>query len=587
MHADEPLKGTIAYHPYLALIATFDHAAYVQLDDAGAAGTDDTPKGRMGAIAKEFKRHCKTLRKELSDEAKRFPNDIYRSPKFDPYLYRSHCMASLGYADDVGFVLIDSFVAATRLTAVLDGIESSDLAFCPKIESILLENECPRVAEILPKDERKKPRWPFIEPHEAFRESDSRPPLCVITHLKTNLLASSPHGLKLQECVYTTLLKTIRRALAGMLAADDTEHQGVYEKDSVRSLQCLLLETQGAEDVSLIFFCNNYSIASTLVAVVRSLQLSDMKECTGVRFEQCLDRSKLHAKIARHAQGSIEKEDPLSITELMQVIGGNHVFMTSYSTLCFDQQLLEESERPRVSGRCEAQVYFDINPGHEHAIANSFDAAILKTFPPEPVKPPETDSTDQTQKQQPDKSAQSDAETFGILPGLHDISAGVFPGSTMHSSTDDPAALKVQVKPRQIETGDFFAFLGHFLRNARETKTSQANGGSATFTAVQTRTGSATRETGFLGITSALTLRIPKANKTSSPTLRAHLSDDLPRPVNWPSHQFGCDFFVDIRRTVATELKLNNLLDVRDSLREIGCPPALQYVIIYMCQEFL
>ncbi|MBN8628340.1 MAG: hypothetical protein J0M17_22905 [Planctomycetes bacterium] len=572
MADDRPLHSHVAYHPYMALLAHFDHAKALRTDvgprDPRTATSPDG--GQLAGNAVRFQYQCDQLKQELLANVLQYSCD-YEPEPFPEYLFRPLCLAALGHSDDFGLTLIDHFVAAARLTAVAQGAEDSDLAFCPVISSIPLppDDAPPRRWTELQRE--RSSEWPFYEPHELFSSLRiSEPlagasrlqevpdaPLCVVTNLKTNILAEMPHGLRMQEAVYATIVSTIRRTLWGMLQPAESSTTPLYSDDDVLCVRCLLLEPQGAEDITLVCFCNNYSVANTVLAVIRTLTIRDALRNAPQAVAESVSRSELHAQITAQVRPEAAKATGLgrlTADEILAAVGGNHLFMRSYSTLCFAYGVLAGDRRSEVRGVCEARIYFDVSPGHEAEISACFDEAIARTF--------DGDAT----RTLPLRTEELALTTHGILPGAHDMSAVVYPHSTMQSSG------KLLI-PCQI----FFSFLSQFFKALQTHQRNRTPAAALT-----------TTETGFMDLTSSLTIRTPLVGATNLPQFGEFLPDGrLPRPVDWSSHLYGMDYFVRIRRSVAKRLRLDELLDFREKLRSIGCPSSLQYSLLYMCQEFL
>lgn len=558
----------VSYHPYIAFIAQFDHTESIRLFPSEEV---DEPLLR---IADRFSKDCARVREELSAAL----DDIGPSrngdavAQFAPYLFRPICLAALGRTDDVAIVLLDNLPLAIRLTAVNRSMEESEVAFCPQIATIPLRKEFQDEIESKRLAERSDNLyWPFYELHDLidyaepdgaeipvdWSSQDSMPPnlratpLCVVTRFKLNTLAALGHGTLLQQATLATMADVIRRTcLAYLNNTGDAVHDyanPIFSASDIQSLKCAFLELQGADDIALLSFCSNYSIAETLITALRSLTIGDLLEVSGHHVASTLNDRRL---------GSLH----LLLSELVGTskgataidsIRGNHVFMTTYSTLCLSHHALRKPIDAGVHGVAEAYINIDTKPGHERDIHDRLEAVHADVFGIAASALPVI----------PDLGKVS----YRILPGVHD--------EIINLSGDRNERFRAGAL---VHSADVFRYLCRFFPIV----SSELHG----------------PETGFLDVSTSFVIPIPRIDRKQEGydqhadcnAIAAKLpkGESLP-PVDQETHRLGVHIFQKLRQAVEGHLALGDALDLRQKLREIGCPSSLQYSLTYLFEEFL
>lgn len=554
--------ASIQYHPYVALTAYFDHSRVIRQSppctsaqpNSTDSAAEQSPDEWIRFREKSFQEACGDLRLEIHTAAAQFPCS-YAAEEIQDYLFAPQCWSALGHSDGWGVVLLDNLMSATRLTAAEPGTEESDLAFCP-----ILREVPPASQPTAPPAELSSvsPWWPFEEPEDIFTPTarGKLPPLCVTTHFKCNLLATLPNALALQAAIYTTLVETVRRTLFGLLAARKSNSeipQDLLTLEDIAGVRCLLLEPLGNDDITLTCYTSNYTVAHTVLAVTRSLTLNDVFECHPDVVKDCLERSEFHQRLASNSKAARKKRD------LLKVFGGNHLFMRTYSTLGFDYRLLSQA-LPGVNGACEAMWYFDVCPGHDGDVRKQLKRALR-------LAKKQANQLQESPEHQPLLLRSEDANwiakhTFSVLPGTHDQAHELSSSRSSHSR-------------QLISTRFFFEVLRQllFLRAHWESRERKKQ----------------TRESGFLDITSSLRIATPSIDKQGPFAVASRFlpSESLPRRVEWKNHGFGSDFYTHLADSVRREWGLVSILEFHKRLREMGCPPSLQYSLLYIVQEFL
>lgn len=615
-------EAMIEYFPYIAFIAKFDHARALRLQTKEKTQSEPVESLPIALNANLFSESCRQLAKELEFAKKRYPLPPRNSspPSASTPTESSHweslfqpiCYATLGHSDDIGIVLLDNLAAVTRLTALGHAMEDSDVAFCPNVERIrrparLLQDleeslkDHPRLAAKL----RQQPHWPFVSLHEligsrsendaatpnwsnaaAFPAKLSASPLCVVADFKTNILSSLPHGVPLQRTLYATIVHAIQKLCLGLLTqVDDANIRPLITREDVEQFQCVLLESQGAEDLVLLMFGSNYALADMLVASLRNLTLADLAAVAPKTMSNLFRESRIHRQIIENSRRTAANPDRTSpaaernsASELSverpddeaSRILGNHVFMQSYSTLCFAHHLVTSENVVGVRGVCEASMSLDLSPGHEFEIETLVKEALEKVFQDARVRAGAM-AADQIEK-----------TSISSLPGRHDMVTRIAADMIVELATHDANPSSTQPAKTQtlIPTSAVFMFLRSFFNSLKDASDKRNPG----------RKYGSTRETGLLDSYTSLSIRIPRVDSHHNSALGPFLPGGrLPALVDWDGHGHGLDYFEQLREKLEQRFGVvrENYLRFRNVLRDTGCPPSTQYSLIYLFQEFL
>lgn len=582
-------RSQICYQPYFALIGHFDHAESIRIHP------DATSHEPLLKISSRFSKDCGRLRDEMTASLGKFGpqgSAAAQTARFAPHLFRPLCYAALGHTDDLALVLLDNLPLIVRMTAVNRDIDSSDVAFCPRVSSY-----CPPVSqarfgpEAMAKLAVMRSRtgndyWPFWDLDQLIDDGprfggqrnvdwsskESMPrtlhdsPLFVVSNLKLNTLAVLGHASLLQQAVMEAMVEHIRRTcLAFLDESGDKVHRyadPLIAASDIHNLKLVLLESQSAEDLVLLFFCSNYSIAEIVISALRILTFEDVLKNT---VDQGADHpvaktlsdgrlGRLHLRIARPGNDAVAAQRYPAAA--LHDIYTNHLFMTSYSTLAVAHHAMRAPapDSAGIHGWVEAHMMIQIKPGHERQVRDRLAAAHDGIFGkgssahwPLPANPEQI--------------------ALRMLPGLHDeiVNLTTDPGKPFQ-----PGAL--------VRTADVVRVLHRFF-SGQDVDARLAPGD----------------ETGFLKLATSLVVPIPKieteGGKVTHPgaePVAAQLpkGELTPRPAPHPRH--GERRFQLLRQAIEKkQFGLVEGIDFRDALRNIGCPSSLQYSLVYLYEEFL
>jgi hypothetical protein len=192
------------------------------------------------------------------------------------YLYNPMSYFPIGHADDACLILTDDDPPAHHLA----------MRISRKIEDIWLA-DCPRITELARAagmDEADTSKL-FYEPHELFdpehgpelsppdQDEDLKvhavqrqTPFLVFSRYRMDGLVCVRHFLLARQAIYKVMIRSIRQTVANLrewCLGDDPPPGDMLRAEDVESLRCCLLDLRGAEEIGVLAFCKNISVAAS------------------------------------------------------------------------------------------------------------------------------------------------------------------------------------------------------------------------------------------------------------------------------------------------------------------------------------
>jgi hypothetical protein len=535
------LASTVAYCPYIAVLAHFDDAKAIRF----------TKRGRdLNKNATKLRAICRDIKKELERDASRFaPN----SRPFPEHLLEPCSYLEFGHSDGFAFVLADHLPQAVRITAAHDAIDRADVAFCPDVSTFTIPAA---KHSFLALDSSKAACWPFVNLHDLHRSIfiGGQPPLCSLVTCRLNLFPSLGHGTLFLERISEAVLFRVRETLTSLLSDTGQVHPEVssyISTDDILSTSCVICENQSCEDLSVLVFGTNYAIAGLIIPTLRGLTIGDVLQFDEAHHDGVLKRTilneslgKFHSTILDHARRGVAHP---SFPTNMSCLLGNHVFMSTFTSLMADEACLREACKEKVNGVINVRMYCDINPGHEGEVTGEIERLRNLTSPPEPVIPEDVSR-----------------HSIAVLTGIHDDA--ILP----HASSAGHSARYVFQHHFPITTQSYFIFLNGCLREID---------GSIS-------------ETGILDISSSISIIIPDLREGSGryPSVTSKLpSQGILQSIGSRSenHMHGAQMFEEIENAMRAKLSIPDGAGLLKTLRSLKCVPwGLQQSIVYLFEEF-
>ncbi len=311
------------------------------------------------------------------------------------FLFNTISYFPLGHADDACFVLLDD----------QDPIRHLTMRVGRKVEDVCVAY-CPRIGSIAPAEGLKNPKV-FVDldtlpnrdlgpQHDAPQENSSGSggtakfvldvpvhqfqrdtPLMVFAKFRLDGLLSLGEVLLSEEAVLKLMVRWMDEHITDLRSEWEKDNPSIRhlfgdEDDDVivfRDVRCCLIDTQRMEEIGVLFFCRNYSLAFSLIHRLRMLRFKHLFEGEGLPdLRDRLKHEGLHEFMASRA----EKED--TGKKGMDALGETHVFRWSTSTLYVAPHVVLEEDTSLCQGWVDAELKYRIAPGHFGRVERKLDS---------------------------------------------------------------------------------------------------------------------------------------------------------------------------------------------------------------------
>lgn len=370
-------KGCVQYHDYMIM---------VQLTDA--EWSRRRPKSApysfepFAQVHRQFTTHCWNYREavERNYKAWRKANEGFSMRKgaladtgaaVEDFLYNPLAYVPFGHADCLSVVALDdfdpmhAFAAECRTT-----VEELSMGFCPKLESLGLNKGGPLTSfhELLGQPLLPSNNGDGYDP--ATQPFQQETPLLAFSRLRMDGLATLGQGLLFQQSLFRTMgIRITEVAEALRRFAERQPSKACMTAADVASARCVLLDLQGGEEIGLLTFCANYSVAMAFVAALRTLTYDDVYNSpTGGRLKKALGKTKLHQVLNKYV-------DEL-LCDNNKAMGANHVFRWSQSTLAVTASTFFSGEMVNCRGQVSGVTEFQVAPGHRHEVVTKLKNTV-------------------------------------------------------------------------------------------------------------------------------------------------------------------------------------------------------------------
>ncbi len=350
------------YEDYGAFLGFFDHSRVIRLEET-RSGLDKTGGFRSNRLTGIRERFCEVAEPHIK-------------PGTQP-----HFATTFGHTDDLALAFFDHVRDFSRLVSWPQELENYTIAMIPKLSSIIESEE----------------KSHFADPAEAIKELDSdEHPLMTVTHLKLNGIAALAFGLHLQLAAFEVIAARVETIIdLAVKTPLRSEHTILFSNlDDFSNVKCLLLDPMSADDIIMVCFCRNFSVAGSLLRAIRSLTFGDLTtiapedpDCVTTQWRHRLndtnqlDRFDLDADPPPLCEQALVDFSDGRTTKLSDdSISSNHLFISSYTTLSVNGGMEDLNARSKhVRGVVSMHGTVDVSPGHSRQVIDRMRHKAKKT----------------------------------------------------------------------------------------------------------------------------------------------------------------------------------------------------------------
>lgn len=363
------MLSEVAYSGQLAMICRLDAEWSRQRFDEYRTPYDSV-QNQIGHICAEYrKRICDNFASFL--EANQTKSIYLSHAKLASSLYRPVYYIPFGHSDVLAIVLVDTFDALSHITTKLQTtVEGIDFGFCPSLGNFGESADASplvNLGELLSHTQDPDASDGVAARRHPFQHDL---PLLVQTKLKIDWWGTVGSSMLFEQFLLKAVHSRVRgtlRKLAGL--CDKDEHDSLYERDDVTSLRYAVVDLQGEEELSILFFCRNYTVAVSVIASLRCLSLKDVlaEDKDGVLEKAIVGDDTYRAvwDLYRSLPKNNRERNRATEEFSLGLVEGNHVFRWTKSLPAVAPFALFEENPKNCHGQLGAAAHFRIAPGHD------------------------------------------------------------------------------------------------------------------------------------------------------------------------------------------------------------------------------
>lgn len=399
-------KSDIKYHDYLLLTLMMD-SKWTQ----GYPGGEDFPPLANHRL---FRQNCLDFGQGINDnfDLWRKANSLSGKPRYvDRYLYNPMSYFPLGHADDACIVLLDDHDPLEYLTLrVTRRIEDVSIAYALDMAHLVKKAG-------LSFEEGEVDLSVFVSPHEQFDEEFGPPnkscpkdqrraigsdadivthakqkdlPFLIYAKCRMGGLANLGYFLLAQEAIFKAMAQSVHSTLKRLDAlGKDPAMRDVLTSGDVRKTRCCFLDLKEVEEIGLFIFCNNMTIAVSIMSELRKLRYLDAFEAQG-DFRHMLEQDDL-LRLLVEETADRKKTAGRTVTgkDAVSQMTGNHVFRWTTSSAMVSPEVFLDRQYDTCRGALDARISCQLSPGHregatetlaKHAVGSPIDAPDWHLF---------------------------------------------------------------------------------------------------------------------------------------------------------------------------------------------------------------
>lgn len=369
---------TLRYHDYAMLLSCLD-ANWSRPKESQKHW--ETVKSALGRMRAQTETYASLVEKNLA--AWKAANGLATAPseRICPKLFHTQGWLPFGHPDALTLSLVDDFDAAQAVIERYHGTtEEVTMAFCPVMAPHIADwerqhqgLECPFIEPSALFDDRPLPpadeNLPFPEdlsPHAIQLQH----PLLFFSRLRLTTMLTMGRALPVQDVVYRAINACIARTLTSLRAGQGSS---VFGPGGPGKLRICFLDLQEEEEIGILFFCQDYSLAMTLLAGLKNLTVKDLHDTDPTMIDE-VRKCRLYVETGEALKRLAPAGTAPDFWESLQV---NHVFRWTRTTAAFGWHLVQDvmdqtvpsTPHPtpalnQVQGQLRVETAVGIMPGH-------------------------------------------------------------------------------------------------------------------------------------------------------------------------------------------------------------------------------
>ncbi len=293
------IESGIEYEDYYCLSFSFD-AEWSRYNDGRKSGwfvPFHNTADMFQKVCSEYKDNLRgDLWKYIDSSQEISPQDkkqIYDNEVslFEEFLYHPLCYIPSDHSDVLSIVLVDDLTPISKFTATPNlQQENVTIGFLPKIKPLLDRGD----------DEAEKFFCSFGEYFsKAKKLPEQQAPMMLHTCIKLDVFASIGKGLILQEAVFKAIIAKVKQTMKELEDFIRTNGDELISTSSLDSLKIVLADLQGAEEIGVTIFSDNFSASVAIIMAVTSITYGDLEQASPGLHDELLN-SEIHCQFMKH-----------------------------------------------------------------------------------------------------------------------------------------------------------------------------------------------------------------------------------------------------------------------------------------------
>ncbi len=365
------MYSDIAYSGHLAMIYLLD----AEWSQRRSADYCDPYRLVQHNVSGVFRTYRDRIREDFASflKANETQSSHLSHDQMASYLYQPLFYSPFGQSDALVITLADSFDALSSLTSKFTTtVEGLDFGFCPTLQSFGADMQGSPFVDLSEWLSGNVNDVGFSPSIQGFHEHafQQELPLLVLSKFKVDWWGTVGVALLFEQALLRAMHERVKETLQELLGqCGNGGGSGLCDESDVSSFRCSVIDLQGEEEIALLMFCKNYSVAVSVIGSLRHMTLKDvLRYDRNNALEGAILRSPAHNAMWELYYSLCRKDG--RCTKMpdkfdLRCVQGNHVFRWSNSILAASPVALLGGRHANCHGQVEAEAQLRVAPGHE------------------------------------------------------------------------------------------------------------------------------------------------------------------------------------------------------------------------------